>query len=245
MGDAYGGRMITLSRKKISVLTIRVILLVAGYLWSVHLYGSIQDALLLLIDWIQQQYISILLFVGIYVVRPYTLLPVAWVSIVAGTLWWRWPWLLLALGGEAISSFLAYLNGTYIGPWWLEKKAEKAFTQFHFFLLRYPFWAVLVSRLSPLPDDAINYGRWMLRIGPRAYIWWSLVGNSVFTTLNVAMGVQIDLTTLLQEWLASGINRMNLLRIGMIYGVVLLLVGARRRWKGSYLQEIYKHQRTK
>ena len=68
-------------------------------------------------------------------------------------------------------------------------------------MMRYPVVAVMLSRMSPLPDDVVNYGRGMMRISWFIYIRGSLLGNVIFSILNIWMGRQIEPTVLFTQGL--------------------------------------------
>jgi uncharacterized membrane protein YdjX (TVP38/TMEM64 family) len=209
-------------RKKY-IIAGRIILLVIGYITAILAYGGIQHALLALIKGIISNPASILLYCLLYLVRPFTFIPVGRLSTIAGVFWWWWPWIAIALWGEMLSATVAFKNGRMLWPEWLAQKKEEWFGKFSFMLLRYPTVAVILSRMSPLPDDVVNYGRWMLRIARPTYLWWSLLGNVLFSVLNILMGVQIDPEVLLTEWLSAGINRPIFILTIVIYLIVLLI----------------------
>ena len=201
----------------------RIILLIICYIIAIDFYWGIQQALIALINGIISNPTSILLYCLLYLIRPFTLIPVGRLSTIAGVFWWWRPGLAIALGWEMLSACVAFQNGRLLGPQWLEHKKEEAFWQFSFMLLRYPILAVVLSRMSPLPDDVVNYGRWMLRISWFTYFRWSLLGNILFSVLNIFMGVQIDPQKLLTEWLSAWIHRPIFILTIIIYVVVLLI----------------------
>lgn len=209
--------------KKRYILAWRFLLLVALYRRTISTYGWIQHALLLFINRIMHHPFGIVLFCCLYLIRPFVLIPVAWLSIIAGTFrWWR-PWVLIALGGELVSACIAFANGKHLSRDALDSKNEEAFGRFSFILLRYPLLAVIFSRMSPIPDDVVNYWRGILRISRKTYFWWSLLWNAPFSLLNVAMWVQIDPAVLLTEGFKDWISRSSLLIVGTIYTIVLII----------------------
>lgn len=212
-----------MSKKKRIIICTRICILIAGYIFVWEYFWSIQKALLALISRIMNSKFSIWLYLLIYVLRPYTLIPVGRLSTTAGVFWGRWPGLAIGLGWEMLSACVAFQNGRMIWSSWLEHRKEEWFGKFSFMLLRYPILAVTLSRMSPLPDDVVNYGRWMLRISRFTYFRGSVFGNMLFSVLNIMMGVQIDPEKLLTEWLTGGINRpIFILTIG-VYLTVLLV----------------------
>ena len=212
-----------MNNKKKYIIFIWIVVLIIGYVRAINFYGWIQTALLALIKTIINNPASILLYFLIYLVRPFTLMPVWRLSTIAWVFWWRWPWIAIALWWEMLSACVAFQNGRLLWPSWLEQKKEESFGKFSFMLLRYPILAVTLSRMSPLPDDVVNYWRWMLRISRFTYFWWSVFGNVLFSVLNIRMGTQIDPETLLTKWLSAWINRpIFVLTIG-IYLTVLLI----------------------
>lgn len=193
------------------------------YRWVISTYGGLQKALLLFVEWIIHHPLSILLYCTLYLIRPFTLIPVGWLSTLAGVFWWWRPGLAIALWWEMLSACVAFQNGRLLWPQWLEQKKEEAFWKFSFMLLRYPILAVVLSRMSPLPDDVVNYGRWMLRISWFTYFRWSLLGNILFSALNILMGIQIDPQALITEGISAWIDRPIFILTLAIYGIVLII----------------------
>lgn len=209
--------------KKKYVLLLWWIILVCWYIRAIYFHWWIQHTLLTLIQRIIHHPASILVYIGLYLVRPFTFIPVGRLSTIAGVFRWRRPGLAIALGGEMLSACVAFQNGRLLWPEWLAEKKEEGFGKFSFMLLRHPLLAVILSRMSPLPDDVINYGRGMLRITRATYFRWSLLGNILFSVLNILMGVQIDPSVLITKGLSSGINRPIFILTIVIYFVVLLI----------------------
>lgn len=212
-----------MTKKKKYIIGWRALLLAISYAYAFFSYGSIQGALLDLVRVILDNPASILLFCCLYLIRPFTFIPVGRLSTIAWVFWWWWPGLAIALGGEMLSACVAFQNGRLLWPKGLDHKKEEAFGKFSFMLLRHPLLAVILSRMSPLPDDVINYGRGMLRISRFTYFRWSLLGNVFFSVLNILMGVQIDPEKLLTEWFAAGVNRPIFILTLVIYLVTLFI----------------------
>lgn len=210
-------------RKKHMLAFIRVCILISGYIRAIRTYGGIQKSLIIITDYIVHAPWSILLYCCLYLIRPFILLPVGRLSLIAWVFWWRRPWLLIALGGEMVSACIAFANGRKLGHEALETPKETSFSKFSFLLLRHPLQAVIISRLTPLPDDVINYWRWILRISWPVYLRWTLLWNIPFSVLNVAMWVPINPQKLLTEWITTWVERSFLLPILAIYWVLLLL----------------------
>jgi uncharacterized membrane protein YdjX (TVP38/TMEM64 family) len=57
-----------------------------------------------------------------------------------------------------VSACIAFANGRKLGHDALYTAKESSFSKLSFLLLRHPLRAVIISRLTPLPDDVINYG---------------------------------------------------------------------------------------
>jgi uncharacterized membrane protein YdjX (TVP38/TMEM64 family) len=212
-----------MNNKKKYVIWVWIIALIIGYVRAINFYWWIQPALLALIKTIINNPASILLYCLLYLVRPFTLIPVWRLSTIAWVFRGRWPGIAIALWWEMLSACVAFQNGRMLGPSWLEQKKEESFGKFSFMLLRYPILAVTLSRMSPLPDDVVNYWRWMLRISRFTYFWGSVFGNVLFSVLNIRMGVQINPEKLLTEWLSAGINRSIFILTVVIYLTVLLI----------------------
>ena len=212
-----------MSKKNIQIIVVWAWILIALVWWVFAMYGSPQKAILLLIQWIIQNPASILIYVWLYFIRPFTFVPVGWLSTIAWSLRWWWPWLAIALWWEMLSACVAFANGRVLWPEWLEQKKEESFGKFSFIMMRYPVVAVMLSRMSPLPDDVVNYGRGMMRISWFIYIRGSLLGNVIFSILNIWMGRQIEPTVLFTQGLWAGINWPILIVTVVIYCVVLFI----------------------
>lgn len=97
---------------------------------------------------------------------------------------------LIILAAVFCASSIGYVLGAYIGAPLVERvlgtKSEKKVS---FFIEKYGFWAVFVTRLSPfLSNDAISFVGGMLRMGYWRFISATLLGIFPLTVLIAFLG---------------------------------------------------------
>lgn len=152
----------------------------------------------------QYQWYGYLGIILVYCIRPFFWVPVAWLSMVIGTMYDFGLGILLATIGENISASIWYGISKYF------KFQIPAQYQSFFRSLdgKQSVLAVFLSRLWPVPDDINNYGRAMIGVSFVPYLIGTIVGNLVFTTINVWMGSTIS-DSRSQIWSTPSILRTN------------------------------------
>lgn len=208
------------------IIITRWIVLVALYTTVLSVFWNIQEALLILVEFLIKHPLSMVLFFCLYLIRPFTLIPVGRLSTISGVFWWLRPGLVLWILWEMMSASIAFWYAKKLTRESLTAEQEKPFSTLHFILLKHPFWAVVLSRFSPLPDDVINYGRWIIHIARPYYFWWSLLGNIPFTVLNIALWSQIDPVRLLTQGIHHAIERSTFLPLLIVYSVCIVIGSA-------------------
>lgn len=131
---------------------------------------------------------GILTIILIYCIRPLFRVPVAWLSVVIGTMYSFWFGLLLATLGENISATIWYIVSKYL-KFRIPHRYDK---YFRILDNKKTVLAVILSRLWPVPDDVNNYGWAMAGIWFWPYIVWTIIGNAVFTSINVWMWTSLN-----------------------------------------------------
>lgn len=220
--------MITI--KKRYILLWRFLVLSLLVWWTYDHFGSLESWLLYLVQGIQQHPWAIAIFFALYFIRPFVLLPVGRLSMIAWVLRWRRPWVAIALVGEMVSACIAFAVGRHFGWNKLSQEQQLSFSVFAFDVKLSPFRAVTLSRISPLPDDVINYGRGIVRLDRKHYFRWSLLGNAPFSVLNVAFGTKILINDLFLHGIRKWVNRDDMLRLWIVYVVLLIISMAIMRW---------------
>ena len=127
-----------------------------------------------------------LLFLIIYLVRPFLLVPITLLTVASGFLFGALWGFLYAWMATLLSSALAYLFGRYvagdpqIGARFVERLRTRAFE------------TVLISRFLFVPGDLVNYASGVLRISFRAFALATAIGGVPGLLIGVLAGASIE-----------------------------------------------------
>jgi len=163
--------------------------LVAGF-W---LYARQQDTSLVvqlanLIDALQQGWLGPLVLFLVYMVRPFVLAPVTFLTLLAGFLYG-------AVGGYALAMVALLASSLIIyGVGMLASRSAYRLSQRPMIakLRDNSFETVLISRLLFIPGDITNYLCGLLRVDVKAFLWASFIGGTPGALMVILVGASIE-----------------------------------------------------
>ena len=179
-----------------SVWSKVVLALWLGVLVTFWLYVQRRDETLLELfgGWLalmQGGIVGPLIFLVVYLVRPFLLVPITLLTVASGFLFGAVWGLLYALVASLVSTALAYLFGFYLagdksedvpglGARWVERLRSRAFE------------SVLLSRFLFLPGDLVNYAAGALRISFVGFMLATLIGGIPGLLVGVLAGASLE-----------------------------------------------------
>ena len=186
--DAILGRV----RVRRSVWSKVVLALWAAVLAAFWLYVHWQDEGLLelfrgWLTFLRSGVTGPLLFLIIYLVRPFLLVPITLLTVASGFLFGALWGFLYAWTATLLSSALAYLFGRYVAG-----DVTQVSARFVESLRTRAFETVLISRFLFVPGDLVNYASGVLRISFRAFLLATAVGGVPGLLIGVLAGASIE-----------------------------------------------------
>lgn len=162
--------------------------LIAFWLFS-RAQGASPVALLnALLMSLQTHPLSPLLLFGLYLVRPFLLLPVTLLTLASGLLFGAFWGFIYAAVATLVSATIAYAFGRFFARelpgrfgWVLSAR-----------LARYPFETVLLSRFMLLPGDLVNYLAGFLRVRLGAFLAATAIGGVPGLLVGVLAGASLE-----------------------------------------------------
>jgi uncharacterized membrane protein YdjX (TVP38/TMEM64 family) len=169
------------------ILASWVVLLVAFW-WYVRSSG--QSATKILSGWLESlsaSPYSVLLLLAVYIIRPLLFLPITLLTVFAGFLYgalWGTVYTTLAtLVSCTVGYFLGYfLRGDklQLQRGWLERLRSRSFE------------TILVSRLTFLPGDVVNYAAGFLKISFLSFLLATAIGGMPGLLAGVLAGASLE-----------------------------------------------------
>ncbi len=131
-------------------------------------------------DWIVSfGWIAPILYIGLYIARPFTLFPASVLTLAGGLAFGTWRGMLYTILGELPGAVLSFWLARRVGSG-LFRGAEKD-SRLHKLeraMERRGFPVVLMLRLAPfVPFDLVSYAAGLARVPLRAYILATLIGS--------------------------------------------------------------------
>jgi uncharacterized membrane protein YdjX (TVP38/TMEM64 family) len=170
-----------------SVLALWLILLLTFWL---YVRQSNQGVTVILSSWLEslaKSPYSVLLLLGIYLVRPLLLLPITLLTVFAGFLFGAFWGTVYATLAMLASSSVAYFFGRFLSgdnirlqKSWMNKLRERSFE------------TVLTSRLIFLPGDLVNYACGFLKISFTAFLLATALGGLPGLLVGVFAGASLE-----------------------------------------------------
>lgn len=182
------GRMRRRHLHKLLVGALWFALLVALWLFARSQGETPVSFLRGVLEGLQAHPLSPLLLFGLYLVRPFFLLPVTLLTLAAGLLYGAFWGFLYAAVASLASATVAYLFGRFFARdlpgrfgWVVSAQLE-----------RFPFETVLISRFLLLPGDLINYLAGFLRVRLWAFLAATAVGGAPGLLIGVLAGASFE-----------------------------------------------------
>jgi uncharacterized membrane protein YdjX (TVP38/TMEM64 family) len=169
------------------IVALWVVLLVAFW-WYVRSSG--QRATEILSEWLEslsKSPYSFFLLLVVYIIRPLLFLPISLLTVFAGFLYGAFWGTLYTTLATLLSCAVAYAVGrflrgdeTRLHSGWLERLRERSFE------------TVLVSRLTFLPGDVVNYAAGFLKISFLSFLIATAIGGLPGLLVGVLAGASLE-----------------------------------------------------
>lgn len=169
------------------VLALWIVLLIAFWL---YMRSSNQSVTEVLSEWLKSlatSPYSFLLLLLIYLIRPLLFLPITLLTVFAGFLYGAFWGTVYATLATLVSCAVAYFVGRFLSGdkvqlqgAWLERLRERSFE------------TILVSRLTFLPGDVVNYAAGFLKISFTAFLISTAIGGMPGLLVGVLAGASLE-----------------------------------------------------
>lgn len=158
-----------------------------------------------------------LLFVVVYILRPFVLFPASLLTILGGNTFGLAAGFVYVLIGGTLSALIPFLIGrSFTSDETPTMAQDSRLSRFVGVLTRNPFQAVLVMRLLYLPYDAVSVLAGTLRIPVLAFFAATAIGNLGGTLSFVGIGASLE------GGLSSGDLTVN--AESLVFSLVILIV---------------------
>jgi uncharacterized membrane protein YdjX (TVP38/TMEM64 family) len=173
---------------KIIALVFWLSLVVGFWLYARQQDTSLVVQLANVIDALQQGWLGPLVLFLVYMVRPFVLAPVTFLTLLAGFLYGAVGGYTLAMVALLASAMVVY------GVGMLSSRSAYGLSQRPMIakLRDNSFETVLISRLLFIPGDITNYLCGLLRVDIKAFLWASLIGGTPGALMVVLVGASIE-----------------------------------------------------
>jgi uncharacterized membrane protein YdjX (TVP38/TMEM64 family) len=148
---------------------------------------SVSAILTLWLESLSQSPYSVLLLLAVYVVRPLLFLPITLLTVFAGFLYGAVWGTLYATLATLLSCAVGYVVGWFLGGdgarlqgKWLERLRSRSFE------------TILVSRLTFLPGDVVNYAAGFLKISFVSFLLATAIGGMPGLLVGVLAGASLE-----------------------------------------------------
>jgi uncharacterized membrane protein YdjX (TVP38/TMEM64 family) len=169
------------------VIMLWVLMLIAFW-WYVR--SSSQSATEILSGWLEslsKSPYSFLLLLAVYLIRPLLFLPITLLTVFSGFLYGAFWGTVYATLATLASCAVGYVVGRFLRSdkaqlqrAWLERLRERSFE------------TVLVSRLTFLPGDIVNYAAGFLKISFTAFLISTAIGGMPGLLVGVLAGASLE-----------------------------------------------------
>lgn len=136
-----------------------------------------------------------LLYIAVYLIRPLTLFPASWYTVLAGNVFGLPAGFAIALVSGTVSSLVPYTMGRWFAPERSVETVRDELTRLQRFvdlMQRNPFQTVLTMRLLFLPYDGVSLLAGGLRLPLLPFLTATAIGNVPGTFFYVGLGASID-----------------------------------------------------
>lgn len=118
------------------------------------------------------------IYVGMYIVRPFVLFPASVLAMAGGLAFGTWYGMLYTVIGEVIGAVLSFLLARGVGGGLFGGKEDPRFAKLERAMEKRGFTMVLMLRIAPfIPFDLVSYAAGVARVPFRAYLIATIIGT--------------------------------------------------------------------
>lgn len=168
--------------------------IIAGYqLWAWRAGLGPAESVRRLVDTLQGSAWGLVIYLGIYTLRPLVLFPATVLTIAGGFLFGPWLGLAVVVVGANASAMVTYAIGRWFGTGSLVRAADAGRLRRYVDRMRErSFETVLVTRLVLLPYDVVSLVAGFARIRPLPFLAGTALGSIPGTVAFVLAGASIE-----------------------------------------------------
>jgi uncharacterized membrane protein YdjX (TVP38/TMEM64 family) len=177
----------SVKRRHWFVMALWLVLLVAFWVYVQQSGRSINEILTSWLESLATSPYSVLLLLAVYVVRPLLFLPITLLTVFAGFLYGAAWGTVYATLATLVSCAVGYVVGYFLRgdklqlqKGWLERLRQRSFE------------TILVSRLTFLPGDVVNYAAGFLKISFVSFLIATAIGGMPGLLVGVLAGASLE-----------------------------------------------------
>lgn len=123
-------------------------------------------------------WVSPVIYIVMYIVRPFILFPAAILSMAGGLAFGTWKGMLFTLVGAVTGAVLSFLVARKIGGTFFRGKEDPRLAKLERAMSRKGFMMVLMLRIAPfVPFDLVSYSAGAARVPLRAFLPATIIGT--------------------------------------------------------------------
>lgn len=123
-------------------------------------------------------WIAPVLYIGLYIARPFVLFPASVLSMAGGLAFGTWMGMLYTLVGAVTGAVLSFLLARKIGKGFFKGKDDPRLEKIERSMERKGFMMVLLLRIAPfVPFDLVSYSAGAARVRLRAFLPATVIGT--------------------------------------------------------------------
>ena len=176
-----------MKRRHWFVIALWVLLLMGFWIYVQQSGRSVSEILTEWLESLARSPYSVLLLLAVYVVRPLLFLPITLLTVFAGFLYGAVWGTIYATLATLLSCAVGYVVGYFLRgdklqlqKGWLERLRERSFE------------TILVSRLTFLPGDVVNYAAGFLKISFVSFLLATAIGGMPGLLVGVLAGASLE-----------------------------------------------------
>lgn len=135
---------------------------------------------------------SAALYVAIYALRPFTILPSTILSLAAGYLFGPWLGIVFTLVGQTLSGNVAFMIARFLGRDFVRVKESSTMKKWDERIRQNALISVLLMRLLFLPFDVVNYACGVTSMRMRDFTIATLIGSVPGAVTFVLLGGSVS-----------------------------------------------------
>lgn len=198
------------------VLSSWLIIFIAFWLYVRQTGQSVAEILTGWLESLSKSPYSFLLLLVVYLIRPLLFLPITLLTVFAGFLYGAVWGTVYATLATLVSCAVAYVVGRFLGSdkitlqrGWLERLRERSFE------------TILISRLTFLPGDLVNYAAGFLKISFVSFLLATAIGGMPGLLVGVLAGASLE------TFSATGFRLNPWYIVASLVMLILSLLGSR------------------